>query len=261
MMRREGPIRRFFGPRGSPRRARLRGLPVAGPLFGGAVQAYRALREVRIDTGLALQRARTDFRNRRARTVPNIAKRNTRRAYESIYGDDSLLSEYLGPERAAFYEEVAAISAQQAPRAVIDVGCGAGNLLRSVVEKTTPERVVGIDYASAGVRRAKQLVPAGEFLAESLYDVDLDEKFDLVLCTEVLEHLRDPRGAVEVLVRLCARPGAIVITVPDGAQDTWEGHRNFWTESELEGFLRGYGEVEVSRMSSDGLSLLAVVRP
>jgi len=234
---------------------------VVGPLFGAAVRSYRALRDVWIETLLALQRVRTDFRNRRARTVPNIARRNNRRAYESIYGDDSLLSEYVGPEREAFYEEVAEISAQEAPRAVIDVGCGAGNLLRSVVEKTTPDRVVGIDYATAGIRRAKQLVPSGDFRAESLYDVDLDEKFDLVLCTEVLEHVRDPEGAVEVLVRLCARPGAIVITVPDGAQDSWEGHRNFWSEPELETFLSHYGKVEISRMSSDAISLLAVVRP
>lgn len=226
-----------------------------------AVRAYRALRSLRVEIGLALRRARTDFSNRRKRTVPNIAKRNNRRAYERIYGDDSLLSEYLGPERVSFYEEVAEISAREGPRAVIDVGCGAGNLLRRIVEKTTLNRVVGIDYASAGIRRAKQLVPSGEFRAESLYEVELDEKFDLVLCTEVLEHVRDPDRAMEVLVRLCARPGAIVITVPDGAQDAWEGHRNFWTALEFEAFLRQYGEVEVSRMSSDEISLLAVVRP
>ena len=234
---------------------------MVGPALGAAVRAYRGLRKLRIEAGLALRRARTDFENRHARTVPNVARRNNRRAYESIYGDDSLLDEYLGPERLAFYEEVAEISAREDPRAVIDVGCGAGNLLRSVVERTRPDRVVGIDYASAGIRRAQQLVPSGEFHAQSLYEVSLDEKFDLVLCTEVLEHVRDPRRAVETLVRLCERPGTIVITVPDGAQDAWEGHRNFWSKSELESFLRQYGEVEVSRLLSDEISLLAVVRP
>jgi 2-polyprenyl-3-methyl-5-hydroxy-6-metoxy-1,4-benzoquinol methylase len=130
-----------------------------------------------------------------------------------------------------------------------------------VVDRTEPERVVGIDYAHAGVERARQLVPLGEFRAESLYDLEPAESFDLVLCTEVLEHLRDPESAVELLVRLCARSGSIVITVPDGAQDSWEGHRNFWTESELEAFLSRFGEVEVSRLGTDEISLLAVVRP
>jgi len=241
----------------------LRNLPMLGPALRAGLRMYRVLRNARVEAGLALQRARTDFKNRRARTVPNIARRNNRRTYERIYREDQLLREYLAPERIEFYEEVAELSARKRPRAVIDVGCGAGNLLRALVERAEPhpERVVGIDYASAGIKRAKELVRSGEFRTESLYDLDLDEKFDLVLCTEVLEHVGDPRRAVEVLVHLCARPGAIVITVPDGAQDTWQGHRNFWTESELENFLRPYGEVEVSRMSSDEVSLLAVVRP
>jgi 2-polyprenyl-3-methyl-5-hydroxy-6-metoxy-1,4-benzoquinol methylase len=239
----------------------MRSWPVVGSLLGVLVRRYRSVRDARIRAGLALQRARTDFKNRRAATAPNITRRNTRRAYERVYGDDRLLSEYLGPERIAFYEQVAAISASERPRSVIDVGCGTGNLLRAIVEKTAPERVVGVDYASAGVDRAKQLVPSGEFRAQSLYDVTPEETFELVLCTEVLEHVRDPKSAVEVLVRLCTRSGTILITVPDGAHDEWEGHRNFWNKAELEAFLRQYGEVEVSRIGSDEISLLALVRP
>ena len=81
-----------------------------------------------------------------------------------------------------------------------------------------------------------------------------------MLCTEVLEHVRAPEDAADVLVRLCASPGTIVITVPDGAQDAWQGHLNFWTEAALEDFLGRYGNAEVSRMRTDAASLLAVVR-
>jgi 2-polyprenyl-3-methyl-5-hydroxy-6-metoxy-1,4-benzoquinol methylase len=234
---------------------------VLGSPLGVLVGGYRSVRDRRIRAGLAVQRARTDRRNRRAATAPNITRKNTRRAYERVYGDDRLLSEYLGPERVAFYEQVASISASERPRSVIDVGCGTGNLLRALVEKAAPERVVGVDYASAGVDRARQLVPSGEFRAQSLYDLAPEETYELVLCTEVLEHVRDPKRAVEVLVRLCARPGTILITVPDGAHDEWEGHRNFWSKAELETFLRRYGEVEVSRIGGDEISLLALVRP
>jgi 2-polyprenyl-3-methyl-5-hydroxy-6-metoxy-1,4-benzoquinol methylase len=261
MTRREGRIRRFLGPPGSPRRRGLRNRPVVGPVLVALVTGYRRVRAQRDEARLALQRARTDFKNQRAATVPNITKRNNQRAYERVYGDDQLLAEYLAPERVAFYEEMAEISARERPRAVIDVGCGAGDLLRAVVEKAMPERVVGVDYARAGIQRARELVPSGEFRAQSLYDLDRTESFDLVLCTEVLEHLPDPEGAVDVLVRLCAGSGTILVTVPDGAQDAWEGHLNFWTEAELAEFLRRYGDVDVSRMRADPTSLLAVVRP
>jgi 2-polyprenyl-3-methyl-5-hydroxy-6-metoxy-1,4-benzoquinol methylase len=240
----------------------LRELPVLGPVLRLVLRLYRGVRAIRVELWLAMQRARTDFRNRRAVTAPNVTRRNNRRAYERVYGDDRLLSEYLAPGRVSFYGEVAEIAAAERPRSVVDVGCGAGNLLRAVIDKAAPERVVGIDYAAAGIQRAKQLVPSGEFHAQSLYDgLDADETFDLVLCTEVLEHLRNPGAAVEVLVRLCDSSGLILITVPDGAEDAWEGHRNFWNELELQEFLRQYGGVEVSRMRSNPMSLLAVVRP
>lgn len=260
-MRREGRIRRFFGPPGSRRRRRLRSVPVLGPTLVTAVATYRRVRQAWEKTRLAFVRARTDFKNRRAPTTPNITRKNTRRAYDRVYDDDRLLTEYLSPGRAAFYAEVAELAATCHPGSVVDVGCGPGNLLRALVDRATPERVVGIDYAAAGIRRAKELVPSGEFHAESLYEVQPTERFDLVLCTEVLEHLHDPEAAMDLLLRLCTDSGTILITVPDGAQDEWEGHRNFWSEAQLDEFLSSYGEVSVSRIRSDPMSLLAVVRP
>jgi 2-polyprenyl-3-methyl-5-hydroxy-6-metoxy-1,4-benzoquinol methylase len=234
---------------------------VLGPGLRAGLTAYRTVRQKWEDASLAVQRVHTDFKNRRVTKVRRITRKNNRRAYERVYRDDRLLSEYLGAERAGFYEEVAEIVAREHPRAVIDVGCGAGSLLRAVVERTAPERVVGVDHARAGVDRARQLVPSGEFRAQSLYDLDPTETFDLVLCTEVLEHLRHPEAAAAVLVRLCANSGTILITVPDGAQDTYKGHVNFWSKDELEIFLGQYGEVEVSRMRGGEISLLALVRP
>lgn len=205
-----------------------------------------------------LERAYTDFRNRHARTAGNLTRKNTRRAYDRVYGDERLFDEYLAPDRVDFLRELAAVAARLAPRSVLDVGCGAGNLLHELVERAALERVVGVDYASAGIRRAARLVPSGEFHAVSVYRLDLEERFELVLCTEVLEHLSRPRAAVERLVQHCAASGTVLITVPDGGSDTWEGHRNFWTDAELEEFLQPYGDVEVTRLGGD---LLALLRP
>lgn len=169
------------------------------------------------------------------------------------------MTEYLAPERLAFYREVASVSARLHPRSVVDIGCGTGHLLHELVEVAPPGRVVGIDYSSAGIGRARALVPSGEFHVASLYDLQLGETFELVLCTEVLEHLPDPGTAVERLLQLCAPSGAILITVPDGAVDTWEGHLNFWTDVELEAFLGRYGAVELMRLGADLLAILRKV--
>jgi 2-polyprenyl-3-methyl-5-hydroxy-6-metoxy-1,4-benzoquinol methylase len=194
------------------------------------------------------------------RTAANITRENTRHAYDRVYGSDRLLGEYLGPERLGFYEELATIVATFAPRSVVDVGCGTGHLLRSILERiaATPERVVGIDHSELGLRRAQELLPGATWLVEDIYDLPLDEQFDLVLCTEVLEHLQDPERAVKALRRLCATGGRVVITVPDGAHDSWEGHVNFWDEDELRAFLTPHGLEKIQRIDG-GNTLLALL--
>lgn len=171
-----------------------------------------------------------------------------------------MLHEYLVPERLRFYAEVADFCVLLAPRTVIDVGCGTGHLLAALSERLELERIVGVDYAAAGLARARELVPTAELRREDLYCLEVDEAFDLVLCTEVLEHLKDPVAAMTTLMRLCGQSGTVVVTVPDGDQDTWEGHINFWNAEDFAGFLSRFGDASVSMMK-DGVSLIGVIKP
>ncbi len=151
-----------------------------------------------------------DWRLSHQRSAKNTTRKNTRRAYERLYDSDSLLAEYLGSQRLAFYEEVAARCSPLAPRRVIDVGCGTGHLLRILVDRmpSYPELIVGVDHSSAGIRRARSILPAARWIVADLYRLSPEEgPFDLVLCTEVLEHVREPTRAVAVLRELCAPGG------------------------------------------------------
>jgi 2-polyprenyl-3-methyl-5-hydroxy-6-metoxy-1,4-benzoquinol methylase len=208
-------------------------------------------------------RSYKDWRVAHERSAKNITRKNTVHAYNRVYGSDSLLAEYLAPARLEFYDEVAERCASLTPQRVIDVGCGTGHLLRSLVGRmpAEPQVVVGVDRSRVAVRRAREVVPKGTFVVADLYRLPLDaERFDLVLCTEVLEHVRKPALAVEVLCRLCARGGRVAITVPDGAQDSWEGHVNFWNEGEFRAFLAPYALVGIDRIEG-GQTFLAWLAP
>jgi 2-polyprenyl-3-methyl-5-hydroxy-6-metoxy-1,4-benzoquinol methylase len=201
------------------------------------------------------------FRASRERSVKNVALRNDREAFETIYGSADLRAEYLGAERLAFYEEIAEFCAQLEPRRLIDIGCGTGHLLAAVLRLVPDlEVAVGIDSATAAVESVNQVAPRARAYVSSVYDLDLaGERFDLVLCTEVLEHLAHPDDALAVLASLCEAGGQIVVTVPDGERDDWEGHVNFWNAAELESFLAAAGSVVVTRTRSG--DLLGVVKP
>lgn len=204
-----------------------------------------------------------DWCREHARSTKNITRSNTLRAYNRVYESDQLLAEYLGPDRLRFYDEVAIHCAELAPRSVIDVGCGPGQLLRTLVGRLpdAPEVVVGLDRSKTGIRRARAAMPDGEWLVGDLFRLPADmRQFDLVLSTEVLEHVRRPGSAVEILRRLCAPGGRVAITVPDGAQDSWKGHVNFWSEDELRQFLQPQGLIELERIQ-DGDVFLAWLAP
>jgi trans-aconitate methyltransferase len=216
----------------------------------------RALRSVPV-----LPRVLDAFAPNRSAAV--ATRRNTREAYETVYGSDRLVAEYLSDERVEFYEELAEKLSQLEPRSIADVGCGTGHLLRLLVDRlpTPPERVVGIDHAEAGIRRARALLPTATWIVGDVYSWSPDAgEFDLVLCTEVLEHLAEPERVVAVLCRVCAPGGRVAITVPDGGQDTWDGHINFWDEAALAEFLADSGLVRIDRID-DGRTLLAWLNP
>lgn len=206
------------------------------------------------------RRRRETLRVRRGVNAPNITRRNSRRAYQRLYRDRRLLDEYLAPARLTFYEEVADACAGFEPRRVLDVGCGTGHLLATLSQRVDLERVVGVDHAAAGLARGRKLLPSAEFVKADIYSLSLAETFDLVVCTEVLEHLRRPQQALETLVRLCADGGVIVATVPDGRKDSFEGHVNFWGPDEFRALLARFGETSIS-VIDNGLVLLGTLRP
>ncbi|GJD63092.1 class I SAM-dependent methyltransferase [Methylobacterium frigidaeris] len=127
---------------------------------------------------------------------------------------------------------------------VLDVGCGA-QVFRSLLPPAARYR--GIDTRDA-LDRFGYAVPDTEYFEGTDWNVP-PESVDVVLCTEVLEHIETPAPFVDNLFR-CLRPGGrLVITVPFAARwhfvpyDYWR-----YTPSSLDLLLRqaGFRDVRVT---------------
>jgi 2-polyprenyl-3-methyl-5-hydroxy-6-metoxy-1,4-benzoquinol methylase len=97
---------------------------------------------------------------------------------------------------------------------VLDVGCASG-LTGSLLRPRHPARLVGIDInpeAAAAAREIYDEVLVGE--AEEVLS-GVDERFDTVLCYDVLEHLVDPWKVLAQLGRLTAPGGRLHVSVPN----------------------------------------------
>ena len=189
-----------------------------------------------------------------------VAQRNTRRSNERFFHGDKWVADYMNEERRRFLTEVAVCCASFEPASVIDVGCGSGHLLVEISRLSPSARLTGVDQARSALARGKSLLPSARWIRADIYNLEVGARFDLVVCTEVLEHLHRPVEGMEQLARLCSESGRILLTVPDGATDTWKGHVNFWNESELRAFLEPFGVMRLMHVD-EGRVLLAVCEP
>jgi len=112
-----------------------------------------------------------------------------------------------------FYGVLRRRVAELLPASVLDAGCGERETLERL-HGLLPHEVHGIDNNPAWLKFAAARLPAYRFSTGDVCRVDYqDNRFDMVLCLEVLEHLAEPATALRELVRVSRRH--IVISVPN----------------------------------------------
>jgi SAM-dependent methyltransferase len=157
------------------------------------------------------------------------------------YADKERMEAYLDPGRLQFYDKLAEFVVSTGvdcnDRDVVDVGCGTGHFLNALSARFRPRSVTGMDFAEAGLDIARSTLPTATFICHDIYQ-PLPKRFDVVFCSETLEHLLHPYKALKNLLDAVKRPGAVVLTVPDGRIDTFAGHINFWSPESWEVFVQ-----------------------
>jgi len=157
---------------------------------------------------------------------------NTRQGMNDFFSDPKVIEAYLEPARLKFYEDVVNILHGKGVdfngKHVADFGCGTGHLLLDIKKKFHPASLTGFEFSDAAIRVARATLTDGEFVCCDIYQ-GVNREFDVVLCTEVLEHLLEPEKALKNLVRMLKPSGVAFLTVPDGRIDTYIGHINFWS--------------------------------
>lgn len=97
---------------------------------------------------------------------------------------------------------------------ILDIGCGEGFMLSRLYEEKIGSHLEGIDSLKTAIDIGKKIHPQLTLKQGSIYDLPYkDNSFDLVLCTEVLEHLENPTKARKELVRVAKT--YLLLSVPN----------------------------------------------
>ena len=148
------------------------------------------------------------------------------------------------------------------PARVLEVGCGAGDLIARVASGGC--EAVGVDSSPAA--RAEAEARAGRCGGRLAVRPELpDGDFDLVMAFEVLEHVEREREALAAWVARVRPGGHLLLSVPAhhrrwGPSDVWAGHFRRYERAELRDRLRDAGLV-VEGVWSYGFPLANWVEP
>jgi len=125
-----------------------------------------------------------------------------------------------------------ALAGCRPPRpAVLDVGCGDGFdlfMLRNLPASRRVLRFVGVDLDPAGIaycqaRAAFEGCADMEFRLRDVVQAPLGpaEQADIIVCSEVIEHLVEPGSLITSLAAALPPGGFLILTTPNGA--SWSG--------------------------------------
>jgi 2-polyprenyl-6-hydroxyphenyl methylase/3-demethylubiquinone-9 3-methyltransferase len=103
----------------------------------------------------------------------------------------------------------------------LDAGCGTGTLARFLAEHKGCN-VLGVDASAAMISNCTP-APNTEFRQiRDIVDTGLaDGAFDGVLCSSVLEYVREPRTALAELRRVLVPNGLLLVSVPNSDRIAW----------------------------------------
>lgn len=100
-------------------------------------------------------------------------------------------------------------------RSICDLGCGNGHIAGSLT--ALGYEVTGIDASRSGIRIARRAYPSVKFI-EAMIDGGLDQlnltKFDLVISSDVIEHLYRPSDLVAAAFSLVKPGGHVLLGTP-----------------------------------------------
>lgn len=150
---------------------------------------------------------------------------------------------------------------------ILDIGCGSGTLCLYLASKKN--NVLGVDISSNAINaannsRKKLKLKNIKFKTMNFPDRIPNDKYSRVICSEVLEHIKDDILGLKQIYKLLTTKGIVIITVPSinapmfklGLATDFDknvGHLRRYNINKLQSIIKKTGFVILETKKTEGL--------
>lgn len=104
------------------------------------------------------------------------------------------------------------------PKNILDVGCASGWFLSRVKLRYPKSRCIGVDIYKKAIEYGKKHYKSLKLIHTDAHTLPfIDKSFDLVICTEVLEHVVSPEKVLKEIERVLSPRGTVIIEMDTGS--------------------------------------------
>lgn len=126
---------------------------------------------------------------------------------------DSVMNSYDLQKRLSIVFEKLLRDEDLTNKRVLDAGCGTGWFSAAAWKRGGT--VTALDIGPDLLRKVREKCPCRTVEGDLLRLPFPEEAFDVVICSEAVEHTRDPERAFMNLARVLRRDGCLVLTMPN----------------------------------------------
>ncbi len=132
--------------------------------------------------------------------------------YTGFYGDAARVDK-MGKKLALEKRRVFLLKWLTRGRRFLDVGCNIGCAVEAA--RWNGFAATGLELNPEAVKVARRTFPRNEFAQSTLDELAEGREFDMIFCTEVVEHVSHPDSFLDSLSRALTPGGMLFLTTPD----------------------------------------------
>jgi|BEDMetMinimDraft_2_1075160.scaffolds.fasta_scaffold04550_3 2-polyprenyl-3-methyl-5-hydroxy-6-metoxy-1,4-benzoquinol methylase len=172
-----------------------------------------------------------------------------RRFYQTYFGNPGYMRKLPGKIRQRRLQ-IALLKPLLSGRRFLDIGCNVGAAVAAAARAGLEGS--GLDLSEEAIATARRLFPGLHFIAGDLTALDPGARFDLIFCTEVIEHVTDPLGFFSALTAHLAPGGLLWLTTPDAGHAKARQAGMAWDQIKPPEHLHLFTRAALARLTAEG---------